>query len=57
MAWKEREVEGGGRGVGIQAEVVHPLTALGSLSEWFAQASEHNKEAVMTHPGLWGENG
>lgn len=40
-----------------RAAVVHPLTALGSLSEWLAQASEHNKQPVMTHPGLWGEDG
>lgn len=35
-----------------QTVVVCPLNELGSLSEWFAQASEHNKQAVMTHPGL-----
>lgn len=30
-----------------QGAVVRPLTALGSPSEWFAQASEHNKQAIM----------
>lgn len=56
-AERKRGEEGGKKTTSRRAAVVHPLTALGSLSEWLAQASEHNKQPVMTHPGLWGEDG